>query len=81
MVEQRGGNTGGDPRRLLRWMIEHAARRRGGLEAGAMMTTGSYTGMIFVEAGARVEARSRGWGGPKRRSGERRAQLALRVMR
>lgn len=62
MIERRGGNTGGDPRRLLRWMIEHAARRRGGLEAGAMITTGSYTGMIFVEAGARVEAAFEGLG-------------------
>jgi len=62
MVEQRGGNTGGDPRRLLWWMIDHAVTRRGGLTAGTMITTGSYTGMIFVEAGARVEAEFSGLG-------------------
>lgn len=61
-VEQRGGNTAGDPRRLLLWLIDHAVRRRGGLAAGTMITTGSYTGMIFVEAGARVEAEFDGVG-------------------
>lgn len=61
-VEQRGGNSAGNPRRLLVWLIAHAARHRGGLPAGTMITTGSYTGMIFVESGARVEAAFEGVG-------------------
>lgn len=61
-VEQKGGNTAGDPRRLLLWLIEHAVRRRCGLKAGTMITTGSYTGLIFVEAGARAEAAFEGVG-------------------
>jgi 2-keto-4-pentenoate hydratase len=61
-VEQKGGNTAGDPRRLLHWLIDHAVRRRGGLRAGTMITTGSYTGMIFVDKGARVEAEFEGVG-------------------
>jgi 2-keto-4-pentenoate hydratase len=61
-VEQRGGNTAGDPRRLLLWLVNHCIEHRGGLKAGAMITTGSYTGMIFVEAGARVEAAFSGIG-------------------
>lgn len=61
-LEQRGGNTAGDPRRLLLWLIDHAVQRRGGLKAGTMVTTGSYTGMIFVDKGARVEAEFEGLG-------------------
>ena len=57
VVDTVGGNTGGDPRRLLVWLINHCRERRGGLAAGAIITTGSFTGMTFVEAGARAEAR------------------------
>lgn len=56
LVDTVGGNTGGDPRRLLVWLINHCRERRGGLAAGAIVTTGSFTGMTFVEPGARAEA-------------------------
>lgn len=55
-VEGRGGNPAGEPRRLVEWLVNHCAQRRGGLRAGMFVTTGSYTGMLFVEPGASVEA-------------------------
>ena len=55
-AEGRGGNPAGDPRWLTEWLVNHCAQRRGGLRAGAMVTTGSYTDMIFVQSGASVEA-------------------------
>lgn len=55
-VDQRGGNPAGDPRWLLEWLVDHCARERGGLRAGMVVTTGSYTGMLFVEPGASVKA-------------------------
>lgn len=62
LVEQAGGNTGGDPRTLLVWLVNHCATRRGGLTAGTMVTTGSYTGMIFIEPRAEVRASFAGLG-------------------
>lgn len=46
-----GSNPAGDPRRLLAWVVNHATGR--GLTVGedAWVTTGSYTGMYFPEAG------------------------------
>jgi 2-keto-4-pentenoate hydratase len=55
-VEGRGGNPAGNPRWLVEWLVNHCAQRRGGLRAGMFVTTGSYTGMPFVEPGASVEA-------------------------
>lgn len=49
-----GGNPAGDPIRLLVWLANHCAKRCGGLRAGDIVTTGSHTGMVFVEAGAAV---------------------------
>lgn len=56
VVERRGGNPAGDPRWLVEWLVDHCARRRGGMRAGMLVTTGSYTGMEFVEPGASVQA-------------------------
>jgi 2-keto-4-pentenoate hydratase len=61
-VEGRGGNPAGDPRWLLVWLVNHCVRHRGGLTAGTFVTTGSYTGMIFVDPGATVEAEFSGLG-------------------
>ena len=55
-VEGRGGNPAGDPRWLVEWLVSHCAQHRGGLRAGMLVTTGSWTGMPFVEPGASVEA-------------------------
>jgi 2-keto-4-pentenoate hydratase len=40
-------NPAGDPRRLLGWMVNHAVSRGVTLEPGVVITTGSYTGMLF----------------------------------
>ncbi|WP_308719114.1 2-keto-4-pentenoate hydratase [Komagataeibacter xylinus] len=48
VVEHVGGNSAGDPLRLLVWLANHAARRGPGIEAGCLVTTGSTTGTMFV---------------------------------
>jgi 2-keto-4-pentenoate hydratase len=40
-------NPAGDPRRLLGWVVNHAVARGITLEPGTVITTGSYTGMLF----------------------------------
>lgn len=61
-ADQRGGNPAGDPRWLLVWLVDHCVRNRGGIEAGSLVTTGSYTGMVFVEPTASVTAEFPGIG-------------------
>jgi 2-keto-4-pentenoate hydratase len=61
-IERRGGNPAGDPRWLVEWLVDHCARRRNGLRAGMLLTTGSYTGMAFVEPGTSVQASFEGIG-------------------
>ena len=51
----RGTNPAGDPFGLLVWLAGHLADR-GGLPAGTLVTTGSLTGILFVESGASVVA-------------------------
>lgn len=55
-VEGTVGNPAGDPRWLVEWLANHCAAERGGLSAGQLVTTGSYTGITFVEPGASVAA-------------------------
>lgn len=57
-----GGNTAGDPLRLLVWMANHVGGHCGGLRAGQIVTTGSLTGVRFVEPGAHVVAELAGLG-------------------
>lgn len=52
-VEQEGGNTGGDPVRLLVYLVNHCREHRGGLKAGDVITTGSFTGLSFGSAPSR----------------------------
>ncbi|CAB3748819.1 2-keto-4-pentenoate hydratase [Paraburkholderia humisilvae] len=42
-------NPAGDPRRLLGWLINHGVSRGLTFEPGTVLTTGSYTGMVFPE--------------------------------
>ena len=56
VVEGRGGNSAGDPLRLLVWMANHLGAHCGGLKAGQIITTGSLTGLRFVTPGATVVA-------------------------
>ncbi|UFN51312.1 fumarylacetoacetate hydrolase family protein [Roseomonas sp. OT10] len=56
-----GGNTAGDPVRMLAWLAQHAVRL-GGLRAGMVITTGSVMGCLPVPAGTRVQAEFPGLG-------------------
>ena len=59
VVSAQDSNTAGDPFRLIAWLANHAADRCGGLRRDQIVTTGSWTGVRFVAAGARVAARFR----------------------
>ena len=56
VVDRTGGNPAGDPRWLVEWLVNHCVQYRGGLHAGMVVTTGSYTGMLFLDRSASVEA-------------------------
>ena len=56
VADHEGGNSAGDPLRLLVWLANHASRRNIGIDAGSIVTTGSTTGTIFTDHGARVSA-------------------------
>ncbi|HEX6136954.1 MAG TPA: fumarylacetoacetate hydrolase family protein [Casimicrobiaceae bacterium] len=62
LASGRDANPAGDPFRLLAWLANHAAQRGGGLRRGQAVTTGSWTGLRFVQPGARVSARFPGVG-------------------
>ena len=42
-------NPAGDPRRLLPWLVEHCSMNGITIEAGCVITTGSYSGLYFAE--------------------------------
>lgn len=55
--EAVGSHPLGDPLALLPFLANHCAARCGGLRARDVVTTGSWTGMILVEADAEVVVR------------------------
>lgn len=55
-VDKVGGNPAGDIFRLVTWLANHVAVRCGGLKAGQFVTTGSCTGMLFVDGGEALRA-------------------------
>jgi 2-keto-4-pentenoate hydratase len=62
-AELRGtGNPTGDMMRLLVWLANEGARWAGGLRAGQVLTTGSWTGMTPAPHGAEVTAHFTGLG-------------------
>jgi 2-keto-4-pentenoate hydratase len=62
VCETVGGNSAVDPVRLLVWLANEGSHSLGGVRAGQVVTTGSCTGTIFVEAGASVRASFSGLG-------------------
>lgn len=52
----RVANPAGDMIRLVQWLADEGARWAGGLQAGQVITTGSWTGITFVGASAKVRA-------------------------
>jgi len=63
LSEGVGTLQSGDPVRVLTWLVNHCIARRGGIKAGAWVTTGSWTGMLFVRPGAHVRVAFAGLGG------------------
>ncbi|MCW2243237.1 2-keto-4-pentenoate hydratase [Azospirillum canadense] len=61
-IDVVGGNSAGDPVRLLQWLADVAAKPFGGLHAGDTVTTGSCTGTIFVKPGSHSVATFRNLG-------------------
>ncbi|WP_158287786.1 2-keto-4-pentenoate hydratase [Falsiroseomonas bella] len=53
-VEKRGSNPAGDPLLSLTRLANHLHAFGLHLEAGQVVTTGSWTGLLFVEGGQRV---------------------------
>lgn len=53
-VEKRGANPAGDPLLSLTRLANHLHGFGLHLEAGQVVTTGSWTGLLFVEGGQRV---------------------------
>ena len=56
VIEYSGvaGNRAGDLFRLMAWAANHCANRGRPFKVGDIITTGTYTGMLFVEPGAEV---------------------------
>jgi len=61
-VEQKGGNPSVDPVLPLVWLANHLHGLGEHLRAGQVVTTGTYTGCIFVPPGQRVVAGFAGFG-------------------
>ncbi|MSP96833.1 MAG: 2-keto-4-pentenoate hydratase [Betaproteobacteria bacterium] len=61
-LQVTGVHPFGSPIRLLPWLAAHNMGRCGGLHAGNIITTGSWTGMQFVAPGAQVRAHFPGIG-------------------
>jgi 2-keto-4-pentenoate hydratase len=62
VVDQRGGLGAVDPVRPLAWMIDHAVRQRGGIRAGQVITTGSWTGLRYFPPGTQARGEFAGLG-------------------
>lgn len=56
-IKRRRGNPGGDMTRLLLWLANTGARWAGGLRAGQVVTTGSWTGKDVAPPGAEARIR------------------------
>ena len=56
VVERRGGHAGDDPAGYAVALV-NAMARTGGVKAGQIVTTGSWTGLLFFKPGDRCVAR------------------------
>jgi 2-keto-4-pentenoate hydratase len=61
-VRGQGAHSVGDPMLLVHWTANHLTGRTGGLRKGDRVTTGTWTGMVFVQPGAEVVGRFEGLG-------------------
>jgi 2-keto-4-pentenoate hydratase len=74
-----GGNSAGEPLRLIAWLANGGAHGLGGLKAGDVITTGSCTGTIFVKAGAHALAEFPGVGTAELARHMRSGRAAMRI--
>ena len=56
LKQVKGANPGGDSLELLRWLANAAGAHCGGLNAGQIVTTGSYTGIDMFDTGTSIQA-------------------------
>jgi 2-keto-4-pentenoate hydratase len=61
VVQRRGGHAGDDPAGFAVALV-NAMRRAGGVKAGQFVTTGSWTGLMFLKPGDRCLASFEGLG-------------------
>lgn len=54
VVDTVGGHTQKDLGALLEWLVGHVVTQRGGLPSGALVATGSWTGIHWLEKSANV---------------------------
>lgn len=64
-VKAVGAHPFGNPFRLMPWIISHCAKRAGGLRAGDIVTTGSWTGLELARPGDEIMAMFPGIGEAK----------------
>ena len=62
VVRQQGGHAAGDPAGFAVALV-NAMRDMGGVKAGQIVTTGTWTGLRFLKPGDRCSARFEGLGG------------------
>ena len=62
VASARGANPAADVWRLLAWLALHCSERGLPLRAGQVITTGSFTGMLFAPEGATVVGHLKGIG-------------------
>ncbi|WP_157953727.1 2-keto-4-pentenoate hydratase [Oceanimonas marisflavi] len=62
LADKSGGHPLSDPTLLLTWSVNHLVARNQGLAVGDLITTGSWTGMKFIEPGADIRAEFSGIG-------------------
>jgi 2-keto-4-pentenoate hydratase len=62
VLHKLGGNSAGDAINLLIWLANGGAASQGGLKAGTTVTTGSWTGTLFVGPRTSVRVRFDGIG-------------------
>jgi 2-keto-4-pentenoate hydratase len=54
IADVTGGHTAPDLLGLLTWIVGHAVSKRGGMDAGTVVTTGSWMGIRWVDGPAKI---------------------------
>ncbi len=62
VVDTTGGHSQKDLAKLLVWLVGHVVTKRGGLAVGAVVATGSWTGLHWTAVPAKVAGEFPGFG-------------------